>query len=262
MFDSKFELYPHQRAVMEQLTSAHMPNAIKQAATFAQNQQDVLNKMFKNDPVLEDAFNLIMDVKPNSGKALADFLNSADGNISVQRMKPEETWDATDPEQVKDFFSRATHGIFTDEAHHEVNPNFELPDRMAIPSRKGFDGNLSFDDFYYRPKPELDLAECIKKTIPVPVIQLLLEGNSVLADFHEERNEGQTFADHMYCSEAIQGMIDELDGLNIKEFKTKMGDDAAIYEQAEVAMQLQSEEDRRRYAKAVRKRAKQKAKRR
>lgn len=262
MFDHKFELYPHQQKVMERLTSAHMPESLKQAATFAQNQKDVLDKMFKNDPVLEDAFNLILDVKPNSGKALADFLNSADGNVSIRRMMPEETWDATDPEQAKDFFSRSVKGSFLDEAHQEVNSNFELPDRLSIPSRKGFDGNLSFDDFYYQPKPELDLAECIKKTIPVPVVQLLLEGNSILEDFHEERNEGQTFADHMYCSDSIQGMIDELDGLNIKEFKTKVGDDAAVYEQAEVAMQLQSEEDRRRYAKAVRKRTKQKAKRR
>lgn len=142
----------------------------------------------------------------------------------------------------------------------EVNENLDLPNRMDIPTRKGFSGSLSFDDTYYIPKPEFDLSECIKKTIPVPVVQLLLEGNSILEDFHEERNESQTFSDHMYCSDSIQDMIDELDSLNIKEFKAKV-DSGDLYGREKVAMQIQSEKDCRLHANSVRKRAKQKAKR-
>lgn len=261
MFEHKFELYPHQHAVMEQLTSARMPDSIKQAATFAQNHKDFLDSMFKHDPVLEDAFNLIMDVKPNSGRALADFLNSADGNVSVQRMMPEETWDATDPEQVKDFFSRSIKGSFLDEAHQKVNSNFELPDRMAIPSRKGFDGNLSFDDIYYQPKPELDLTACIKRTIPVPVVQLLLEDNSILKDFHEERVEARDFSDRLHCADSIQELSDELDGLNLIDFKTKIGEDTTSIQHAKLAMDIESVNERRRHSQSVRKRVKQKAKR-
>ena len=140
---------------------------------------------------------------------------------------------------------------------------FNIPDRSSIPSRSGLFGELTYAECILpKPKPALDLAECTSKSFPISDVQLMLEGNSILAEFHEETYEQSSFRDWMDIPNAIDNLTSELDAITFEDFHAKVdGLPQNVLEDRNMRVAHTTELDRRRHSDSIRKRSKQKGKR-